>query len=146
MTITMFVPAIALALLFPCLLVSQQVGIAIRTMWSIWATQLLLGANYHLHDIHQKGDIRTFLSQSALFFGVASWLSSFWIMVTVAGLLLRTDVMTIVPQTLSPGADSSVMWQVVVLLMIVTNLMTHDYQSQVRQKATDDKLPCGSPT
>lgn len=130
MTFATFVPAIALLLLIPCLLVSQQVGIAIRTLYLVWATRMLSQAGYPNYEIWQKSDTGNYLSTSTWFVGVTGWLGSLWIMVTIAGLLLGTDVMSAVAQGLAfmPWADGSTVWQAIIFVMLATSLMTHDYE------------------
>lgn len=130
MTFATFVPAIAFLLLVPCLLVSQQVGIAIRSLYLIWATRTLSQAGFPDFEIWHKSDTNHYLSHSAWFIGVAGWFSSLWIMVLLEGLLLRTDVMMVLATTSSPfapGIDGSVVWQVVAFVVLITSLMTHDH-------------------
>lgn len=138
--VTFFVPAIALLLLPYCLLVSLQVGIAARTLYLIWAAQTLSRAGYSDYEIWQKSDTTGYLNCSTWFVGVASWLGSLWIMVTLVGLLLRTDVMLTLAGTLAPGADGSSAWQVMMFLVLVTSLMTNDYAMRpVRQHVRNNK-------
>lgn len=137
MTFAMFVPAIALLLLMPCITISQQVGIAFRTFYLVSATRTLSQAGYPDYEIWQKSDTGIYLSYSTWFTGVASWLGSFWIMVTLEGLLLRIDVMSTLAETFSYGkSDSSVAWQVVMCIVLATSLMTHGYElGPVRRRA-----------
>lgn len=130
MTFATFVPALALLLLVPCLLISQQVGTAFRTLYAIWATRTLIQADYPPYDVwREKSDTNRFLVYSAGFINLTSWLGSFWIMVTIAGLLLGTDVMSAVAQGLAfmPWADGSTVWQAITFVMLATSLLTHDY-------------------
>lgn len=129
MTFATFVPALALLLLLPCVLISQQVGTAIRTLYAIWATRTLIQAGYPDYDVwREKSDTNRFLVYSAWFVDVATWFGSLWIMVTIAGLLLGTDVMSAVAQGLAfmPWADGSTVWQAITFVMLATSLLTHD--------------------
>lgn len=129
MTFATFVPAIALLLLIPCVLVSQQVGTAFRTLYLVCATRTLSQAGFPNYQIWQKSDTGNYLSTSTWFVGVTAWLGSLWIMVMLAGLLIRTDVMQVLAETFSYGsADGSVAWQVMTFIVLATSLVTHDHE------------------
>lgn len=139
MTFAILFPGLVFLLLVPCLLVSQQVGVAIRTLYLVWATKTLSQAGYPNYEIWQKSDTGIYLSYSSWFVGVTTWFGSMWIMVMLEGILLRTDVMQTLAETFSYGsADSSVGWQVVACILLAISLVTHDYTlSPVRGRSLE---------
>jgi hypothetical protein len=109
-------------------MISLQVGIAAQTLYLMKAVRTISQAGYPHYEIWQKSDTYNFLRWSTWFVGIATWFSSLWVMVTLAGLLLRTDLMLALATTFAPfvpGIDGSAAWQVVTFLVLATSLMTH---------------------